>query len=272
MARSRLLPPAFLAGLLALSPQPAAAETLLARYVVRTAGLHVMDVEAQFELDGPRYRVRAHVRTTGLAGVFAHGDHVTSVEGEWRGGEPTPLRYRAEGVWRGGPRAVVLDWPSPGQPVLRRLEPPNQGEREPVPEALARNTTDALSALARLVRTVARTGRCDGTAAVYDGRRRVDYTAASAGRQTLPAEGGFAGEALRCTVESRLLAGRRDDQDPAEARRPQTASVWLAPPLPGRDPIPVRVELPNRWFGTTRAVLVRVERLPSGQEVAQQRH
>ena len=269
MARSWLL---LLAGLLALPAPQAAAETLLAHYLVRAAGLQVMDVEAELALDGPRYRVRTHIRTTGLAGVFSRGDQVTSAEGRWQGGEPVPARYRVEGIWRGGRREVALDWPNPGQPVLRALDPPNEADRETVPEGLTRNTMNALSALAKLARTVARTGRCDASAAVYDGRRRADYSVTTVGMESLPAEGGVGGPALRCAFESRLLAGRRGEEDPETARQPQSATVWFARPLPGREPIPVRIEMPMRWFGTIRVVLAGVEALPSGQEVAQQRH
>ena len=115
---------------------------------------------------------------------------------------------------------------------------------------------DALSALAKLTRTVATTGRCDAAAAVYDGRRRADYTAQTEGMQVLPQEGAFGGEALRCGFESRLLAGWRSDREAEWAKKPQPATAWLGRPLPGRQAIPVRIEMPSRWLGTIRVVLL----------------
>jgi hypothetical protein len=272
MALSRLPPIAACAvALLALTPRMAGAETLVARYEVRAAGIQIMEIEAQFELEGPRYRLRARIRTTGVANLFGRGDQVTSTEGAWRGSDPIPARYRVEGIWRGARRAVALDWPSPGRPVLGELEPPIETDRQPVPEALRLGTMDALSALAKLTRTVATTGRCDAAAAVYDGRRRADYTAQTEGTQVLPQEGAFGGEALRCGFESRLLAGWRSDREAEWAKQPQPATAWLGRPLPGRQAIPVRIEMPSRWLGTIRVVLQAVEPLPSGQEVAQQR-
>ncbi|MBK1658965.1 DUF3108 domain-containing protein [Paracraurococcus ruber] len=268
MSPIRLLLPA---ALLALAPAPSQAEPLRARYEVRAAGLQVMEVEATFDLDGPRYRVVTRIRTTGLAGVFSSGDQLTSAEGRWRGAEPVPAHYRVDGTWRGGRRQVVMDWPTPGRPVLSALEPPNETDREPVPEALRLGTMDALSALAKLTRTVAQTGRCDAGAQVYDGRRRADYSVQTVGLEALPAGGAFGGEALRCAFESRLLAGRRGDQDPEQAAKPQPATAWMARPLPDRIAIPVRIEMPSRWFGTIRVMLTAVEPLRSGQEVAQGR-
>ena len=270
------LPPllALLLSGLVLSP-PAGAETLLARYEVQAGGFAVLRVEAAFELDGPRYRVRARLRTAGLGGLLSSGDQMTSVEGTWRGAEPVPDRYRMDGNWRGGRRRVAIDYAPGGLPLLRQIEPPNEADREAVPEALLRDTMDVLSALAKLTRLVALTGRCDTAAAVYDGRRRVDYQVRTEGLERLPREGGFGGEALRCGVESRLLAGHRGDQDPVEARQPLPATAWMATVAPARQPLPVRVELASRWFGSVRVVLLGVEAgvasVPSGQDTAQQR-
>lgn len=263
----RLLP---LALSLALVPAAARAEPLVARYEVQAAGLTVMKVEALLDLDGPRYLVRTRVQMNGMAGFFARGDQVTSAEGSWRGTEPVPARYRVDGTWRGDRRVVAIDYSATGMPVLQALDPPNTN-REAVPDSLRAGTVDALSALAKLTRVVARTGRCDTSARVFDGRRRADYAVQTAGQGVLPAEGGFGGPAIKCVFEGRLIAGRLDDQDPEEARRPQTADIWLGQPLAGRGPLPVRIELPTRWFGTVRAVLVSVEPASSAQTMAQQR-
>ncbi|MDO9711232.1 DUF3108 domain-containing protein [Paracraurococcus lichenis] len=258
------------AGLLALVPGAAWADPLLARYEIRFAGLHVMDVEAELDAGGPRYRILARTKSVGLAGALSRTETVTLAEGAWRGAEPMPLRYRLEGVWRGERREVAMDWLSPGQPSLQRLEPV-EPDREPVPEPLRRGTMDTLSALAKLARAVTLTGRCEGAAAVYDGRRRSDVTAWTEGVQPLQLAGAFTGESLRCGFESRVLAGVRLDRDAEEVRKPQRATAWLARPLPDRPAIPVRIELPSRWLGTVRVTLTGVTPLRSGQELAQHR-
>jgi hypothetical protein len=244
---------------------PARAEPLLAQYEVRAAGITVMRVEATLDLDGPQYLVRTRIRTTGLVGLFSSGDQVTTAEGRWQGAEPIPAHYRVEGAWRGTRRRVVMDWDTPGIPRLSAIEPPNETEREAVPDALQRGTMDALSALAKLTRAVAETGRCDLQAAVFDGRRRADYSARTSGFAPLPAGSAWSGQALRCGFESRVIAGFRDDLDPEEARRPQPATAWMAAVAPGRPPLPVLIEMPSRWFGTIRAALVGLEAAPRGE-------
>jgi hypothetical protein len=251
--------------------RPAQAEApIAALYEVHAAGLTVMRVEAMLDLGGSGYRVVTRARATGLASLFARGEQVTSAEGRWLGDRARPRQYRADGTWRGAKREVVMDYAPDGQPLLRALEPPERGEREPVPEALRLGTMDTLSALAQLARTVARTGRCEGVAATYDGRRRLDLTARTEGTDILAPQPGFpGGEALRCVLESRLLAGRRLDDDAATAMRPQQATAWLARVGgAGEALLPVRVEAPSRWFGTLRIQLVFQEPDGSGAQRA----
>ena len=251
-------------------PSPARAEAVLARYDVRAGGLNVMRVEALFDLSGPRYRVQTRARPVGVGAAFGGGgEQVSATEGAWRGADPLPRRHSSEGEWRGGRRALHLDWTQPsGQhqgaaaPLLRVLEPPLEPEREPVPEALKRNTVDSLSAVAKLLRTVAQTGRCEGEAPVFDGRRRSDFRAWTEGLDELPRGkgGAFAGPALRCAFSGRLVAGRHAAQDrPDDGRPPPPVVAWLAQPLAGRAAVPVLIEVPTRWFGTVRAVLASAE-------------
>lgn len=260
-----LRPVGALAGaVLALSAtSPARAEAVLARYDVRAGGLSVMQAEVLFDLAGPRYRVETRVRPVGVAAAFGGGEQVSATDGSWRGADPQPRRHSSEGAWRGGRRAVQLDYaamPPGGAPQLRLLEPPLEPEREPVPEALKRNTVDGLSAVAKLLRAVARTGRCEGEAPVFDGRRRSDFRAWTESLDELPrGDGAFAGPALRCAFTGRLIAGRHAAQERDDGRPPRPVVAWVARPLPDRAAVPVLIELPTRWFGTVRVVLAGVE-------------
>jgi hypothetical protein len=220
-------------------------------------------------MPGGAYRIVTQVRLTGMAGMLSSGEQLTAAEGRWQAGQPQPSRYRVEGTWRGTPRQVAIDYPAPGLPVLRRLVPVLEPGREPVPPELQRGTLDSLSAIAKLARAAAATGRCDVEAATFDGRRRADLSVRTAGTDLLPARPGLpAMPALRCAFESRLVAGRRADQDVEEARRPQPATAWLARIGPAPAPLPVRVDLPSRWFGTIRIELTGVE--PAGPASALQ--
>ncbi|NKE46733.1 DUF3108 domain-containing protein [Roseomonas frigidaquae] len=251
----------FLAGLLGLTlvPRGAAAESIRAIYDVYAAGMTVLQMEADFEINQAGYRIETRMRTRGVAAAFISGEQVASATGSWGRGSALPSSYRSQGVWRGKDRLVVLGW-SGGNPVVEALVPPNDEEREAVPVEVRRGTIDALSAMALLSRIVAGSGACEGQAPVYDGRRRSDFAISTYGRELIrPWRAAWHGEALRCSFEGRLVAGFMRDQPRDQAAAPQRGTAWIAAPFAGAPPIPVRIEMPSRWFGTATAVLLRAE-------------
>jgi hypothetical protein len=250
-----------LALLLALFAAPAAADPLRATYGVQAAGLSVMEVRALLDLARPgAYRIETRFRTLGLAARLFPGEQTTRAEGRIAADGPRPLSYLTEGIWRGETRRVRLDYRD-GLPSVGVMEPPNDREREAVPPELARDTVDNLTAIVLLARRSAETGSCDGEAAVFDGRRRLDVTARTEGWFTLPGGRGHqAGPLLRCRLESRLVAGFRFADDRATAARPQRTVVWIAPSREWGTSLPVRVEFESRLAGTVLAELRELER------------
>ena len=266
MPRATALP-ACLALFALLLPGAAAAQALRATYEVHAAGTVVMEMEARFELSPTAYRVETRLRTRGIAAFFAAGEQVTRVAGGFAGAAAQPSGYVSEGVWRGRPRRIVLDWQG-GAPRVLDLVPPNEEEREPVPEELKRGTVDALSALAALSRQVARDQGCGAATPVFDGRRRSDFTIGNERREMiLPWRGAWQGEAVRCDFEGRQVAGFRRDGEGREAAAPQRGTAWIAAPYAGAPPVPVRVDIPTRWFGTATVVLLRAEAVERGAEL-----
>lgn len=221
-----------------------------ASYDTYAVGLHVADVEAGFGLGPWSYQMQLVYRTTGLVGVFYQGHQVNTVRGSWQEGEPAPVEFFGDGFWRGRHRVTLIDY-AHGEPLVRSLEPPNEAERQPVPSDLRTNTIDTLSALAELMRRVAMSDRCETTVHTYDGRRVTEVTAHTVGTETLAPTGRsmFSGRALRCDFEGRMLAGfLLGDSDEAH-RRPLHGSAWMAPAVPGKPPMPVRMVFETNWFG-----------------------
>ena len=60
-----------------------------------------------------------------------------------------------------------------------------------------------------------------------------------------------------------MTHGFKLDDGPAERQRPQEGDAWLAEVHPGGPVLPVRLEVPNRWFGQTTISLVRIGEMPS---------
>lgn len=223
---------------------------LHASYDIYAVGVPVAALNAGFDLGAREYRVDLAFHTTGLIGLLYQGRQLSAAEGLWEADRAAPRRYEGDGVWGGRSRQTLIEYRA-GQPVVRSLVPPEDEEREPVPSRLQANSVDTLSAIATLIRRVARTGRCETEATTFDGRRAVDVAARTAGEEVLPptARSVFTGRALRCDFEGRLLAGFPRTGDQSALRRPQHGTAWLAQVTPGAPPIPVRIDFDTRWLG-----------------------
>ncbi|HEY4253698.1 MAG TPA: DUF3108 domain-containing protein [Roseomonas sp.] len=244
-----------LAALLLLLPGRPEAAPVDLTYTVYAAGLRIMEVAARLDLGEERYRIEATTRTVGAAALFASSTQVTVVEGGWRGPEPQPQRYRADGQLRGEPRHIHIDYDG-RRPLLRMVDPPNEIEREAVPEAMLPGSVDTLSVLARMMRLVGMEGNCNADATTYDGRRLQSWHAHTEGPERLTARPiHFDGMALRCGFEGRVIAGFRNSDARGDAARPFGGTAWLATVSPYLPPVPVRLEFDTRWFGTARAEL-----------------
>jgi len=235
---------------------PARAMPIEAEYAVIQSGLTLLEIRLTVDLRDDRYRIATLARARGLGRLFLPREQIAEAEGWLAGAQVLPSLYRSEGEWRGRSRRTLMAFIA-GTPRLEQLDPPAEAERIPVPPEQTAGTIDGLSALLRLSRLAAETGRCDLAAAVFDGRRRLEWSSRTIGTAPAPVPG-FAGQALRCALESRLVAGFRRGDDPAEAGRPRQAEAWLAVMGRNRLPLPLRVEFPATLLGALRLDLVRL--------------
>ncbi len=239
--------------MLSLAAVPAAAEAQATRalldYQAYAAGLHILSVQAMVDIGPRNFEFDTRYQTTGLIGLFRRGHQLATVHGAWRGAAAEPGEFLSEGVWQGEARRTLIGYDH-GQPELRALVPANPPDRSPVPAGLQTGSKDVLSAIAELMRQAGRTGACDVSVRIFDGRTLNLVVARSAGSVELASgdRSTFAGRALRCDFDGRVLAGLRRDESPDGARRLH-GSIWLGRIWPGALPVPVRISVQTRWFG-----------------------
>ena len=227
--------------------QPASIELNYAAFI---AGLNAADVQASIALSPQQYRLHLSYRLTGLVGAIVHAEGASTVSGRFQDSLAQPASLFTSGHFRGRLYLSQVTWQD-GQPTILQQMPAATDDREPVPAALQANTVDTLSAVAALLRQVARTGRCDGERRTFDGRRLFELRARTIGTEDLPetSRSSFKGIALRCDFEGRQLAGFLRDGDEARQRRPQHGTAWFARLSPGTPPVPVRITFDARSFG-----------------------
>ena len=219
-------------------------------YAGYVAGLKVFAFHAAADLGGDGYRMQTSYRTSGVLGAFVSGDLHSMAAGSWRPSGPAPLQFQTWGVWRGDPRAVLIDYAG-GQPEVRKLLPSIEGERDPVPRADQANTIDMLSGFAQLARQMNANGRCEANTKLFDGRRLVTVAVTHAGPEILAADSAsmFTGQAVRCDIDSRQIAGFAFDSGRDPAATQTQGSLWFARPMPGAPMVPVRMSLQLQMFG-----------------------
>lgn len=241
-------------------PAPTAAAApapIRAHYAAYAGGLNAINLDAEFLVTQQQYRIHLTYRTSGAVGLIVRGEQDTTVEGRFANGVPQPSRFFSAGHMRGRPRVTQIDYIG-GQPRISQLVPSNaEDEREAVPEAQQLGTVDTLSAMAELVRQVAATGRCDGRAMTFDGRRLAEMQSRTMGQEMLEPTGrsSFSGPALRCDFVGRQLGGFKTEDDPVKVRQPHRGVAWLASITPGGLMIPVRMQFEAPFFGSATMYL-----------------
>ncbi len=246
-----LMPVLLAAGLAVTAPKAAEAQHWTLTYRVHVGGVAVLDARAELALTGDRYSVGVDAATDGFLGRMFPWETRSRSVGMIRPDGPTPLRHTQVSTLRGSPRNVTLEYDGRGGVRAEVTPPPQDDDREPVPDSLLRGTQDPLSGVVGVLLAGLRGEGCQRTVPVYDGRRRYDMLFADEGMRLVGASRNsvFAGTARQCRVSYTPIAGyNRKPDSPfwrrgggGEEQRPPV-DVWIAPVTPGGPPLPVRLE------------------------------
>jgi hypothetical protein len=230
-----------------------------ADYTGYSHGLTVLKLSGSVSFTPTTYTARVTFHTAGFIGFIVHSDNDSEVQGTLKGNQAAPTLFVGSGNLRGTKRATRIEYVD-GNPVIKVLTPPSETERTAIPPTETQHTIDTLSAAALLIHTVAATGRCDGSAMTFDGRRLSSLTAHTTGEEMLPhtARSVFAGQALRCDFDGQQLGGFVTNENEDALRKPRHGTAWLAPLLPNAPPVPVRVIFENKILGQVTLYLTAV--------------
>ena len=227
-------------------------------YETYAAGLNVLNIDATLDINPTDYRIQFTSRTAGAFSLVVSGQMQTTVTGKRTPSGVAPIRSYSQGQFRGSERRTLIDYVA-GQPQVRVLEPAVDPDRDPVPEAMQRDTVDPESAIAALIYRINTSSKCEGSARVFDGRRLSEIRATTAGMELLTGDSKvqYSGPALRCDFEGRQLGGFLHDVSEAELKRIQRGSAWFAPLGAGGFSLPVRMQFSTRLFGAATMYLVK---------------
>ena len=247
--------------------QQGATQPLALGYKIYAGGLHVFSFEAEVDLSPARYETALALRSDGWLAWLWTFSLAAEVRGQAGPEGLAPRRFRTESEWRDSARWVEISYDAAGRPTAEAEPPPEEDDRDPVPEADRIGTVDPITAALGLVDRLMRTDSCDGQAEIFDGRRSFAASATDLGAQSLTTSdvAPYGGSAVACRLSIVPVKGfwKNPDYPP----KPQELTVFLRSVVPNGPPVPVRIEADTR-FGGIRGHLISAQPAGGTQKVS----
>lgn len=218
----------------ASAQQAPASRSFNAVYSITGKGVEAGEFTFGVKFENGAYEANARRRMTGMVGMIVGNaqNYAYSARGKVTGQGLRPEAYRHQGGKRN--RVVTVDF-SGGAPQTTANPVMGMGN-PPATEAQRAGAIDQVSAIASMVS--ASGDPCARTIPVLmDGRSRFDFVMSPAGKVRVHTRA-YRGEAVRCTVAFRPIAGFPDPQEPATL-------TFLFAPAPNGLIVPLRIEMPT---------------------------
>ncbi len=240
-------------------------------YEVYAGGLHVFSFDVDLSLQPEGYRIAAAGSTRGITGVLYRWDIKLTAEGE----HFQPARYMTVNAGRQPPaKTMQLDFAKGGAFTVTR-DPPEPldeaalEEEGPLPTHLPGNIADPLSAGLVASQALAKTGSCEQSIPVFDGKRRYNLQIHDAGSGDVPKSriSVYHGPATLCGLAMERISGFKKHRRYAaqwNEDEDEPPMLWVAKVREDMPPIPVR------FTGAVSlgSIIVHLTRIEPGPEIS----
>ena len=209
-------------------------------YHVYAGGIHAVDATLDLQEKAGTYQIISHSATRGFLGALIPWKGTFLTEGrQKKTGSHVPSRHESISGWREETEIKTYMYDGSGQ--FKKLTVMEDGKDKTPKDtdwAIAKNTTDLLSATLNMMAQVTKTGDCAMTQRIFDGDRTFDLRFRTLGKEVLTASryNPYAGAAVKCEVEV----------IPKEGRWHKKPRGWLSIQEQGRK----HGQLPIVWLGT----------------------
>lgn len=230
-------------------------------YEILLAGFSVGSIEVTVELSKNAYHVIADTRNSGLLRLLAGFTSRAESSGRTSLGEVRPLSHRADNVWVGEKRSVRNAYHDDGG-VSVEVHPSAAADgRDQVPDHQRADTIDPLSAGVQASLRAVGARACQGSLAVFDGRRRYDLHFRPVGEEEVSGPF-YSGPALHCHIDLERINGFSRDPWLPRAKSSDAAEIWFAPVVANLPPLPTRM-MTDLGLGTAEVILVSLIAAPA---------
>jgi hypothetical protein len=228
---------------------PAASPPLELRYEVYWSLLRLLTIASRSQVGDGVYNLWSEMETVGFIGTLFPWTYRSEVHGRITANALQPDTFNSHSELRDKTQQVVLRY-GEGGPVVDEATPfeasalGEEYTRDEVPPEMRAGTIDPLTEIASVSLQMAQGKGCSGVKSVFDGLRRYDVVYEDLGETELESSSydGYAGRARQCRSQIKPLAGFwKPKEEHGESLTSITA--WMMAPLPGADPVPVRMEV-----------------------------
>lgn len=213
--------------LLAFACAPARAERLYLKYEANAWGVVPLGKAAlDVSVHPDHYIVGASLESGGLLKLFDQTQLTAKADGAVNTIGPAWAHYDLDHNYAKKHRATVMSHEEAGvvtaiSPIWRNLGTP------PASDEQKRAARDPLSSIVAMGMTIARTKKCDGAFATFDGRFLYTLTF-SGGKQAPYKTEGYDGRVIKCVVHYNPVAGYEPKNKKESKKKIPKAEMWFA--------------------------------------------
>lgn len=222
-------------------------------YEVYAGGIHALQATLHVDIKPKnRYSIDLSAKTRGLLGKLAPWSGTFESHG-WRlkDGDMRPEQHKSSAIWRGEEEIKDYAYAKNGSFEKLVITKHEEGpEVQDIDEIVTNGTTDALTATLLVLENFNKTGVCEGTSLVFDGKRSFEQKFAHKENVELKSSkyNIYEGPAAKCTVEVIPKEGKWhkkprgwmsiQEQGRAKGTMP---TVWVAQIKEGVPAVPVKI-------------------------------
>ena len=221
-------------------------------YDVYWSLLRLITIASRSRVGDGAYELWSEMETVGLVDTLFPWTYRSEVRGRIEGEALAPDTFSSHSELRDKRQQVILRYGPDGPQVdeATPFEGSALGEeytRDEVPVEMRAGTIDPLTEIASVSLQMAQGRGCAGTRSVFDGLRRYDVVYEDLGESELESSSydAYEGRARRCRSEVKPLAGFWKPKD-ERGESVTSITAWMMPPVPGADPVPVRMEVAGK--------------------------
>jgi len=235
-----------------------APEKLGLKYDVYAGGFKALNAELTMDLDPKAYDMALKAQTQGMIGSLFPWEATYATSGHAEDGKPLPSMHTSRSNWKKNEKFTEMQYGPQGRLLKATTREDNKTKvKKDFEPDLTKDAVDMLTGALQMMQNTGTTDQCAGSFPVFDGKRRFDIEMKDDGKDTLEKSkySAFRGEALRCTLKVKPVAGfKKKDQNRGwlavqnhteERNKPPT--IWFAKLEENGPMVPVRMEIASSY-------------------------